>query len=533
MLAAILISCGISNGWAQSAINDLPAVVDATDATITKMGHATMTMQREIVVNPATLIADTIIKVKSVEWNTEAGTAKRRMAKRRAADVEGTDFKDKDSNWWLDMWWFNYNYPSINADGEPILLSANAAMPDEDCKVINNVIIGCHITIASNKECPSQYSGEGSILSDVNFLQNYAGSGMGIGTSEDKQSCFNLVILPDYEGYGLTRGNAHPYLYQELTSRQVVDAARYGISLYKNSPEVNEIRHPFRDGWRTIAMGFSQGGAVALATQRFIEQNGLTDEFQLAGSICGDGPYDLMSTLMYYMGRDIEGYDMTMPVVLPLILKGMCDSSPYMKNHQVSDYLSDRFLATGILDWLTQKEKTTDDITDAWKALYKQGQYTDILTSDGRAKLRDLLKPEGYQYFKELYEKHKDSYASASGIPLPSNRGLMEDLHYALESNNMAMGWQPQHAIILYHSFDDTVVPEKNRERAVNTYGDWGIRFKGHDQDHVAEGRNFFFFHVNDTDFCLDLLSRSAVHQTSDDVEGLRSACRNKSILEP
>jgi hypothetical protein len=47
-----------------------------------------------------------------------------------------------------------------------------------------------------------------------------------------RQPCC-LVILADYEGYGHTASRPHPYLYQELTARQVVDAVRYGIALYK------------------------------------------------------------------------------------------------------------------------------------------------------------------------------------------------------------------------------------------------------------------------------------------------------------
>lgn len=529
MFAAILLLCGTNKVWTQSAINDIPAKVDAADATITKMGHATVTMKREIVTDPLTLKTDTLMRMVNVEWNTEKGTARRRMAQRRAAtDVVGSDFKDKDSSWYLDMWWFNYNYPSINAEGEPVLLSANAAMPDEDCSAVNNVIIGCHITITSNKECPSHYSDEGSILSDVNFLQNFASSGLGLDASQDDMSCYNLVILPDYEGYGITAGNAHPYLYQELTARQVVDAARYGIQLYKTSSQVDEIRHPFRNGWRTITMGYSQGGSVALATQRFIEQNGLTDELQLAGSVCGDGPYDLMSTLLYYVDNDIQGKVMTMPVVLPLILKGMCDSNPYMKNHQVSDYLSEQFLATGIIDWITAKDKSTDDITDAWKKLYKNGQFTDILTKDGTAKLSNILKPEGFNYFTQLYQDNKDTYTSAAGIPLPAHRGLMEDLHFALESNNMIMGWQPQHAIFLYHSFEDTVVPEKNRERAANTMPDWVIRIKASGKDHVDEGNNFFFFQKAKVASCISLLAAAPVHQTVGDVNTLRNSSSDK-----
>ena len=104
---------------------------------------------------------------------------------------------------------------------------------------------------------------------------------------------------------------------------------------------------------------------MALATQRFIEQNNLTDELHLGGSVCGDGPYDPIATLLYYVKQYRDGDPLSMPVVMPLILKGMCDSNPYMKNHQVSDYLKPSFLNSGILNWLTDKIKTTDDIEDA------------------------------------------------------------------------------------------------------------------------------------------------------------------------
>ena len=180
-----------------------------------------------------------------------------------------------------------------------------ACMPDGDCDYINNVIIGCHVTITSNKECPSRYSDEGSWDSDVSMLMNHASSGLVIHSSQWDMPYYNLVILPDYEGYGATRAHAHPYLYQELTARQVVDATRYGISLYKTDSKVNKVRHPFRDGWRSICVGYSQGGSVALATQRFIEQNGLTDELHLGGSVCGDGPYDMMATTTMSPSRGV------------------------------------------------------------------------------------------------------------------------------------------------------------------------------------------------------------------------------------
>lgn len=523
---------------AQTAFSDIPAEVNAADATITKMGHATMTMTKEVIVDSLTQRADTVIKLKEVDWNTTSGSAQKRMERRRA--LSRSTFENQDDDWWLDMWWFTYNYPSVNAEGEPVILSAMACMPDEDCKYINNVIIGCHVTITSNKECPSRYSAEGSAASDVSMLMNHAGSGLVFHSSQNDMPYYNLVILPDYEGYGVTRDHAHPYLYQELTARQVVDATRYGISLYKTDSAVKKIRHSFRSGWRSICVGYSQGGSVALATQRFIEQNGLTDELQLAGSVCGDGPYDLMSTLMYYVGQYKSGKKLSMPVVLPLIIKGMCDNNPYMVDHQPSDYIKEHFLETGILDWLTEKKLTTDDITARWMGQYVFGKdfekieyifeglptsdyFHDVLNRDGTSTLGKIMKPETLEYFSNLYDTYKNAYTSAAGIPLPTKRGLLEDLHYALESNNMTKGWQPQHPIFLYHSYGDTVVPEVNRERAGNTIGEWVIKLHASiavQFDHVDTGVQFF---VGTAEFdAIRALAHAPVHPTVEKVSQLR-----------
>lgn len=533
----VLLLAMVQGTWAQSAFGNVPETVDAADATITKMGHLTMTMEKEVTVDPLTQKTDTLVKVKNIEWNTETGTAQARQARRQAPRRSG--FDNKDSDWWLDMWWFTFTYPSVNSEGEPVELSAMACMPDGDCDYINNVIIGCHVTITSNKECPSRYSDEGSWDSDVSMLMNHASSGLVIHSAQWDMPYYNLVILPDYEGYGATRTHAHPYLYQELTARQVVDAARYGISLYKTDSKVNKVRHPFREGWRSICVGYSQGGSVALATQRFIEQNGLTDELHLGGSVCGDGPYDMMATVMYYVGEYKKGNDLSMPVVLPLIIKGMCDNNPYMVDHKPSDYIKERFLETGILDWLTEKKYTTDDITWNWRVQYQLGKdvenmelyegmptsdyFHSVLNKDGTSTLGKIMTPEALAYFSKLYDDYKDSFTSAEGIPLPTKRGLMEDLHFALESNNLTAGWQPEHPIVLYHSNKDTVVPEVNRQRALNTIGEWVLRAdsgEGTQFDHVGTGVQFF---TGEAEFVsIRALSNAPVHPTLEDVEWIR-----------
>ena len=528
LLAFLLIT---PYAWSQANLGDLPAEVNVEDAAITKMGRATMTMHSKIVTDSVTRRSDTIIEMKSIEWNTESGTAKRRNSERGGGgnNPNGSGFYNYDYDWWLDICYYNFNYPSINANGERVLLSAMACMPDEDCDYVNNVIIGCHVTITSNKECPSQFVEEGSSLSDVSLLMNHAGSGLVFHSAQSDMPYYNLVILPDYEGYGITRSHAHPYLYQELTARQVVDAVRYGIALYQKSPTIDFIRHPFRNGWRSICLGYSQGGSVAMATQRFIEQNGLTDELQLAGSICGDGPYDPMATLLYYVKQYRDGDPLSMPVVMPLILKGMCDWNPYMRNHQESDYLVAEFLNSGILDKLTEKEMTTDDITDMWLVYYKW-IWGLLPFAELHLHMNDLLYAQGIDYFNALYDANPN-YTSAAGVPLPTQRGVMEDLHFALASNDLTRGWVPQHVLLLYHSFEDTVVPEVNRQSAANALGEWVIKIHASGSwqfDHVNTGRQFFLGTEEFT--AIRKLAKAPVHQTIQDARDMKNNYDSNSL---
>ena len=394
---------------------------------------------------------------------------------------------------------YSYNYPSVDADGNKVTLSSLMAVPTR--MVIgtpaapNNLVIGCHVTITSNYESPTQYFHGGSWMSDVGMQLWYARYDF------IRQTCC-LVILPDYEGYGVSKSRPHPYLYQELTARQVVDGVRYGLALYKANIDTGEKFQAFEKGWKSVCVGYSQGGSVSLATHRFIEENGLSSELNFAGSVCGDGPYDPIEHLLYYVTDNGETYDdgnstaheamtVSMPIVMPLILKGMCDRNPFMRQHQVSDYLSEKFLRTGVIDFInaksksdTNKQYSTDDINDAFKNMRKNGLsyiYTDengqtqhgsysasqmesMLDKESggnvHGKLREMLTPAGVNYFQNLAAYKQDH--EGEDIPTPAGRGVMEDLHRALASNSLVGGWTPTHRIGFYHSTYDTVVPYVN-----------------------------------------------------------------------
>ena len=414
---------------------------------------------------------------------------------------------------------FQFEYPSVDADGKPIMLSAMAACPTrKGTSRVNNVILGTHITITANYQRPSardnnwdtddwgmlfslaannkmsysswfylvQYALDiftGSYDHTITLLKN------AISASKNTNCNNCLVIMPDYEGYGLTSGRAHPYLYQELTARQSVDALLYGKALYESAPELDDVRHPIRSNYRTMSCGYSQGGSVAMACHRFIEQNHLSKDLHFVGSICGDGPYDPMATLMYYMKNDLANKKMSMVVVLPLIIKGMLDTNPYMKSHAATDYFRPEFLNTGIMDWIASKQFNTDEIKN------KFARLGGIFDSDGKALMRNIMNEACYNYFKGVYQANSTTFTNAAGIPLPAHRGVLEDLHFALASNDMTTGWNPKGTIQLFHSKDDTVVPYVNAESAFNRLrsGSGAVRFEFiTGKDHIDAGVAFF-----------------------------------------
>ena len=375
---------------------------------------------------------------------------------------------------------YTFNYPSVNVAGEPIVLSSAlfAWTPSkrQETDSIESLHMFCHITITADYERPSTNEGLSKEQSLLLFLPgrqyrniltgkyaNYAGR------------C--IVIAPDYEGYGVTKDTPHPYLFQRATAQQMVDAVKYGLELYKKEAEKRDALLPLKSDWRSFCMGFSQGGAVSLATQRHIEEQGLADELHFQGSICGDGPYDLTETLRYYIEDDGKSYGVetshrkdkvTMPLVVPLILKSMCESHPEMKPYSIGSYLSQQLLDTGVLGWIDSKAYTTDEISKKWYNQLQTGvdtldrhytpeQMAELFENPNGSKVwgnvKKIFTPAVYEYLSDA--SHFDAVPEvAANAP--------QALHRAFTDNSVITGWEPKHRIQFFHSKYDTVVPYSN-----------------------------------------------------------------------
>lgn len=394
-------------------------------------------------------------------------------------------------------------YKSIDHKGNPIMLSTlvvwpyNNILSDPDA---NNIIIGCHCTITSNKERPTNYS-KNSIMTDVGMLACSAKSN-GI-----TQAYENLVIIPDYQGYGATHGEPHPYLSQDITARQVLDGVKAGIAYYKF------INHNLENDWRSVSVGYSQGGSVAMAVHKYIEKNNLEKEFNFAGSVCGAGPYDPIATLKEYISLD----KVYMPIAAIFMMKSMCSTNPrLMDKYTPEDYLTQPVLDAGLLEIIDEKTQTTDDITEIilnYSAQYNESDTTTLCM------YRKASDDKFYPYRKDTKDKHKwesgygTSYAKTSDILRPEiinsfngktdaiYKEKIEALTAALNDNVLYKNWNPKHPIFVIHSTGDEVVPFVNYTNCLDAWENTskhyvaGIRYAGATQSHVAFGKYFYLFH--------------------------------------
>lgn len=411
---------------------------------------------------------------------------------------------------------YTFNYPSVDAQGEDVVLSSALVAWTPDNKQtddgIESVHIFNHITITSDEDRPSVTNGGST---ERNAMMALLGREYGPfwGTGEHADYLGRCIIIaPDYEGYGVTKDKTHPYLQQRLTARQVVDGVNYGIQLYRKAMEENSSLLPIKDDFRSYSWGFSQGGSVALAVHRYIEENNLDGLLHFQGSVCGDGPYDLIATMRYYFDDNGESYGVTtnhrkgvinMPVVMPLIIKGMCHASPHLAAYGVENFLSQQMIDTGVLEWIDSKEYTTGDIDRRWyeqvqNGLEKDGrQYTPAQMAElfetpsedvvwGR--LEKMLTPECYAYLAD-----PDNFIN---VPTEATNA-MQALHIALAENSTATGWTPQHRIKFYHSKNDMVVPYGNYQTFLNEHAALADHLFSIDDtfstdDHVDAGIAFF-----------------------------------------
>lgn len=329
---------------------------------------------------------------------------------------------------------FFITYMSLDGKKDSIRLSAVIYTRSKGNNYkFDKLLLNCHPTVTSLFEAPS---GGNPVDGDIKRIvdDNY------------------MVVCPDYCGYGVSAYKQHPYLIHDVTARNCADAAmaakEFGKALIGTIPT----------SFATFIVGYSQGGATALATAKYLESAGCPEnykkELNLSKTVCGDGPYSTVATVKQYIDWGKEGKNLEYPCVLPLII--MAAKEAYgdgcMRTVDMESYFSPEFLATGVFDMLKNKSLTTVDLNKKIKE-----------------KMQDHLLPTDV-FSDKIIDKNTGDFNTSTN----EYKCLMR----AMETNELAKGWEPQHPITFFHLKNDGVVPYTNFKAVFDSERKDGIKYK-------------------------------------------------------
>ncbi|MCX6333249.1 MAG: hypothetical protein NT092_02995 [Bacteroidia bacterium] len=100
-----------------------------------------------------------------------------------------------------------------------------------------------------------------------------------------------VVVIADYPGFGSSSDIPHPYLIADPTTGSIVDMFRAATEAGDAKINGVKIRNEY------YLLGYSQGGWATMTLHKALEIN-YPLEFNLAGSVCGAGPYDMYNLLL-------------------------------------------------------------------------------------------------------------------------------------------------------------------------------------------------------------------------------------------
>jgi len=224
-----------------------------------------------------------------------------------------------------------------------------------------------------------------------------------------------IVVIADYPGFGSSASFPHPYLVKEPTVRSLIDNF-YAVREMAGSelPGINLINDYY-------LLGYSQGGWATLALHKSLETEHSQD-FNLVGSACGAGPYDIY--LLWQGMINVDTYPM--PVYLGYIANG------YTAYDQFTNPMTDIF-----------NEPYASRISSLYTGLLTSAEINNQLTSS----IELLINPD-----------------FLAGFETASKYSTVRD---ALNNNSVA-AWHTYKPLLLLHGSADTQVDPVSTENIYN-----------------------------------------------------------------
>ena len=214
-----------------------------------------------------------------------------------------------------------------------------------------------------------------------------------------------IVVIADYPGFGESADVPHPYLVAEPTVRSLVDMLYCVKELTISELPGITLKDEY------YLLGYSQGGWATLALHKALELD-YNDDFNLKGSVCGAGPYNILLLLEEMVSTDTY----PMPVYLGYILNA------YSSYNQFTNPVSDIF-----------NEPYASRVSSLYNGFLSSGEINSQLTTS----ISGLITPEFLSGFSSSPE-----FASVRDALI----------------NNSVTSWHTYKPLLLIHGGADTHV---------------------------------------------------------------------------
>ena len=258
-----------------------------------------------------------------------------------------------------------------------------------------------------------------------------------------------VYVCPDQ----MAAGKAQPYLCEQVTADRTIAMAKAAMGFLKDSGMA-----PLKvcEGY---SIGYSQGGASALAVHRAIEQDHeLEQAIGFRGTYSGAGPYSMTITLNKWEEWSASG-DLAFPAAIGLIALAWDAYYPELlgSNTAVNKFLSASFRNSGALTQIADRSDNIGVINNTIKSYVGPGNATvaNLLASD--------WKDASYKF-----------------------------MQIAQENDLLDGSWTPTHPIVFFHSTEDEVVPYANTERAMEVFPSNLTTLHQQTGDHSSVGVQFY-----------------------------------------
>jgi len=189
-----------------------------------------------------------------------------------------------------------------------------------------------------------------------------------------------IVLIPDYPGFGSSAQIPHPYLISEPTVRAIVD-------MFYALIEGGELRFPgamIENEY--YLLGYSQGGWASLALHRALELD-YPDDFNLIGSVCGAGSYNMYNLFLEMISADTY----PMPSYLGYVINAYSAYKQF--TNPVTDILKEPY-ATNLSSLYTGNlslDQINNQLNTSISGLFMQDFLDGFVSSPDYSSVRDAL----------------------------------------------------------------------------------------------------------------------------------------------